>query len=144
MTIVQSILRKKGSPVQTIDPASSVTAAANRLRQDQIGALVVVSEGAVVGLISEREIVHAFAQHGKQLLSMSVKDVMRQNVITVAPEDHVTRVMSLMTHHRARHLPVTEGGKLVGIISIGDAVKDRLDDLELETRVLRDAYIAAR
>jgi CBS domain-containing protein len=69
---------------------------------------------------------------------------MRRDVYTVDPEDHVTRAMALMTQHRVRHLPVVSSGKVVGIVSIGDAVKNRLDDLEAETRVLRDIYIAAR
>jgi len=69
---------------------------------------------------------------------------MRHGVITVSPEESVNRVMKLMTHHRVRHMPVLRNGKLAGIISIGDVVKYRLDDLELETSVLRDAYIAAR
>ena len=74
---------------------------------------------------------------------MSVKEIMRHGVITVSPEESVNRVMKLMTHHRVRHMPVLRNGKLAGIISIGDVVKYRLDDLELETSVLRDAYIAA-
>ena len=75
---------------------------------------------------------------------MSVKEVMRYGVVTVSPEESLNRVMKLMTHHRVRHMPVLRDGKLAGIISIGDVVKYRLDDLELETNVLRDAYIASR
>jgi CBS domain-containing protein len=75
---------------------------------------------------------------------MPVKDIMRQGVITVSPDESVNRVMRLMTHHRVRHMPVLHNGKLAGIISIGDVVKHRLEDLELETNVLRDVYIAAR
>ena len=75
---------------------------------------------------------------------MLVKEIMRQGVITVSPEESVNRMMKLMTRHRVRHMPVLRDGKLAEIISIGDVVKYRLDDLELETNVLRDAYIAAR
>ena len=75
---------------------------------------------------------------------MSVKEIMRHGVITVSPEESVNRVMKLMTHHRVRHMPVLRDGELAGIISIGDVVKYRLDDLELETNILRDAYIASR
>jgi CBS domain-containing protein len=75
---------------------------------------------------------------------MSVKEIMRHGVVTVSPEESVNRVMKLMTHHRVRHMPVLRDGRLAGIISIGDVVKYRLDDLELETNVLRDAYIASR
>ena len=74
---------------------------------------------------------------------MTVNEIMRRGVITVSPDETVTRVMNLMTGHRVRHMPVMCDGKLAGIISIGDVVKHRLDDLELETKVLRDAYIAA-
>jgi predicted transcriptional regulator len=102
-----------------------------------IGALVVTSGEAVLGLISEREIVHAFSRYGETAASMSVKEIMRHGVITVSPEESVNRVMKLMTHHRVRHMPVLRDG-------IGDVVKYRLDDLELETSVLRDAYIATR
>ena len=73
---------------------------------------------------------------------MAVKDIMRHGLVTVAPEDDLSRVMKLMTRHRMRHMPVLRDGKLSGIISIGDVVKHRLDDLELEANVLRDAYIA--
>ena len=75
---------------------------------------------------------------------MPVKEVMQSGVTTVSPDESVNRVMNLMTHHRVRHMPVLRGGKLVGIVSIGDVVKYRLEDLELETSVLRDVYTAAR
>jgi CBS domain-containing protein len=75
---------------------------------------------------------------------MPVKEIMRYGVTTVSPDESVNHVMNLMTHHRLRHMPVLRGGKLAGIISIGDVVKHRLDDLELETNVLRDAYNATR
>jgi CBS domain-containing protein len=73
---------------------------------------------------------------------MTVKDIMRHGLVTVAPDDDLSRVMKLMTRHRVRHMPVLRDGKLCGIISIGDVVKHRLDDLELEANILRDAYIA--
>jgi CBS domain-containing protein len=74
--------------------------------------------------------------------SMTVRDIMRHGLVTVAPDDDLSRVMKLMTRHRVRHMPVLRDGKLCGIISIGDVVKHRLDDLELEANILRDAYIA--
>jgi signal-transduction protein with cAMP-binding, CBS, and nucleotidyltransferase domain len=95
------------------------------------------------GLISEREIVHAITQHGERALSMAVLDVMTRSAITVTPGDTLKRAMSLMTNHRVRHLIVIANGQLVGIVSIGDVVKYRLEDLEAESNVLRDAYIAA-
>jgi CBS domain-containing protein len=105
--------------------------------------LVVASGNSILGVISEREIVHALSQFGEQVASMAVKDIMRHGLVTVAPEDDLSRVMKLMTRHRVRHMPVLRDGKLSGIISIGDVVKHRLDDLELEANILRDAYIAS-
>jgi CBS domain-containing protein len=141
---IETILRQKGTYVATIEPEPSIRRAADWLRIKNIGALVVTSGNAVRGLISEREIVHALSSYGETTASMPVKEIMRHGVITVSPEESVNRVMKLMTLHRVRHMPVLRDGKLAGIISIGDVVKYRLDDLELETNVLRDAYIAAR
>jgi predicted transcriptional regulator len=141
---IESILRQKGTNVRTIAPEASIKRAADWLRAENIGALVVTSENAVLGLISEREIVHAFSRHGETAGSMLVKEIMQSGVTTVSPDESVNRVMKLMTQYRVRHMPVLSGGKLVGIVSIGDVVKHRLQDLELETNVLRDVYNAAR
>ena len=141
---IESILRRKGTDVTTIAPEASIKRAADWLRAKNIGALVVTSENAVLGLISEREIVHAFSRYGETTGSMPVKEIMQYGVITVSLDESVSRVMNLMTHHRVRHIPVLRDDRLAGIISIGDVVKQRLDDLELETNVLRDAYNAAR
>ena len=141
---VESILRKKGTDVATIAPEASVKRAADWLRQKNIGALLVTRSNAVLGLISEREIVHAISRYGETATSMPVSEIMRHSVINVSPTESISHVMRLMTQHRLRHMPVVHDGKLAGIISIGDVVKHRLDDLEVETIVLRDAYIAAR
>jgi CBS domain-containing protein len=141
---IESILRHKGTEVATIRPEASIKSAADWLRARNIGALVVTSGQAVLGLVSEREIVHALSRYGETATSMPVKEIMQSGVITVSPDESVNRVMKLMTRHRVRHMPVLHDGKLAGIISIGDVVKHRLEDLELETTVLRDAYIAAR
>ena len=141
---IESILRRKGTDVTTITPESSVKRAADWLRAKNIGALVVTTENAVLGLISEREIVHAFSRYGETAGSMLVKEIMQFGVTAVSPDESVIRVMNLMTHHRVRHMPVLRDGKLVGIVSIGDVVKHRLEDLELETNVLRDVYNAVR
>jgi CBS domain-containing protein len=141
---IEIILRRKGADVATIDPEKSVEQAAQWLRAKNIGALVVTSGDAVLGLISEREIVHALARSGKTTGSLLVKEIMQHGAITVSPDESVDRVMNLMTHHRVRHMPVLSGSKLIGIVSIGDVVKYRLEDLELETNVLRDVYHAAR
>ena len=141
---VESILRKKGTDVATIAPEVSVKRAADWLRLKNIGALVVTRGDAVLGLISEREIVLAISRYGVTATSMPVSEIMRHGVITVSPAETVSRVMNLMTRHRVRHMPVVHDGKLVGIVSIGDVVRHRLDDLELETSILRDVHISAR
>jgi CBS domain-containing protein len=141
---IESILRRKGSDVATIAPEASIKRAADWLLAKNIGALVVTSGDAVLGLVSEREIVHAFSRHGETAGSMPVKEIMQHGVATVSPDESVNRVMKLMTHHRVRHMPVLRDGKLAGIVSIGDVVKHRLEDLELEANVLRDVYAAAR
>ena len=105
---------------------------------------MVVRDDAVLGIIFERDIVHAFSQYGETVASMPVKDIMTHGLITVAPGDDLNRMMRLMTRHRLRHLPVLRNGKLAGIISIGDVVKRRLDDLELEANVLHEALIVER
>jgi CBS domain-containing protein len=141
---IENILRRKGTDVTTISPEASIKRAADWLRAKNIGALVVMSEDGVLGLISEREIVHAFSRYGETALSMPVKQIMKYGATTVPPDESVNRVMNLMTQHRVRHVLVLRGGELAGIVSIGDVVKHRLEDLELETNVLRDAYHAAR
>jgi CBS domain-containing protein len=141
---IESILRRKGTDVTTIAPDVSIKRAADWLRAKNIGALVVMSEDTILGLVSEREIVHAFSRYGEAAGAILVKEVMQYGVTTVSPDESVNRVMNLMTHHRVRHMPVLRGGKLAGIVSIGDIVKYRLQDLELEANVLRDVYHAAR
>ena len=139
---VESILREKGTDVATTDPEASVKRAADWLHARNIGCLVVTRGNSILGVISEREIVHALSQYGEQVASMPIKEIMRHGLVSVAPEDDLNRVMKLMTRHRVRHMPVLRNVSLSGIISIGDVVKHRLDGLELEANVLRDAYIA--
>jgi CBS domain-containing protein len=141
---IESILSRKGTDVTTIGPEANIKSAAGWLRAKNIGALVVTSGNAVLGLISEREVVDAFSRYGESAGSMPVKEIMQRGVTTVSPDESVNRVMNLMTHHRVRHMPVLRGGKLAGIVSIGDVVKYRLEELELETNVLRDIYNTAR
>jgi CBS domain-containing protein len=140
---IQNILDRKGAEVFTIHSTDTVRTAAQLMQAHGIGALVVRSGDPISGLISERDIVHAISQHGERALSMAVSDMMTRNAVTVTPGDSLKRAMSLMTNHRLRHLTVIAEGNLVGIVSIGDVVKYRLEDLETESSVLRDAYIAA-
>src|SRR6266850_160886 len=136
---IQAILYQKGENVETIAPDASVRDAAARLRDENIAALVVTKAGAILGIVSEREIVRALSGHGERAAAMKVADILMRDFATVAPEDSLKRAMTLMTRHRTRHLPVLRGGKLAGIVSIGDVVKHRLEDLELGTNVLHDA-----
>jgi CBS domain-containing protein len=140
---VETALAAKGREVATVHPSATLATVAQRLRLERIGALVVVEEGKVVGIISERDVVHAFAAHRAETSEIKVAEVMTRNVISCRREDSLTRVLGVMTRQRVRHLPVLEAGRLVGLISIGDAVKHRLDELELEAAVMRDAYVAA-
>jgi CBS domain-containing protein len=140
---IQSILDRKGADLFTIEPTATVGTAAHLMRARGIAALVVKSGDVISGLISERDIVHSISQHRERALSLIVLDVMSRNAVTIAPGDTLKRAMSLMTNHRVRHLIVIENDQPVGVVSIGDVVKYRLEDLEAESNVLRDAYIAA-
>jgi CBS domain-containing protein len=142
---VGAILKSKGSDVETISGDATVGEAVARLRDAEIGALVVSSDGqSVDGVLSERDVVAGLADHGAEILGRKVEDVMTSRVATCSPDDGVEKVMLEMTELRARHFPVVEGGRLVGIVTIGDVVKNRLDEVQLEKNVLRDSYIAGR
>ncbi len=139
---VDGILNAKGRQVETIRPDATVAVAVNRLGALRIGALVVSADGRTVdGTISERDIVRGLARHGIRLLDLDVSDVMARNVPVCSPADTVKDVMAQMTRTRNRHVPVVQGGQLQGLVSIGDLVKHRVEELELQTNVLRDPYI---
>jgi CBS domain-containing protein len=140
---VETILQRKGREVLTISPIASVKSAAQMMKKYAVAALVVTSCDIVIGVLSEREITRAFARHGELLSTMKVKDILERGLVTISPEDSLKRAMELMSRNRVRHLPVLVDGKLAGIVSIGDIVKSRLDELQLETGVLRDIYISA-
>lgn len=139
---VKLILRDKGAAVQTVRPDATITAAVDLLKTKRIGVLVVSSDGnSVDGIISERDIVNGLADHGANLLDQQVGVLMTRDVKTCSPEDSINSVMELMTDRRIRHVPVVQDGSLAGIISIGDAVKNRLHELEHEAEHLRE-YIS--
>ena len=128
---VADILKVKGTDVVTTGPDE--------------GAVVVCDAAAkVVGVISERDIIRGVAVNGARALEMRVRDLMTGEVITCKPTETISEVMKVMTERRFRHLPVVDGGELQGIISIGDVVKNRLEETEMEARVLRDYVIASR
>lgn len=136
---VAGILKVKGSDVITVLPSDSIAAVAAILDQRRIGAVLVVDKsGKLQGLLSERDIVRALAQDGGACLDLRVQDLMTKDLVTISPTDSIDRVMTLMTENRIRHLPVLEGGRLAGFISIGDVVKSRIDEVEREAAALRD------
>jgi CBS domain-containing protein len=139
---VETILRTKGRTVATIRPDETIGAAVDALISRNIGALVVTEDGGGVdGIISERDIVHALTDRGAGLLSVKVAEVMTRRVITCEPSDTIEKLMAEMTNRRIRHFPVVQDGRLCGIVSIGDVVKNRLDEVEYEARSLR-SFIA--
>ena len=142
---VTEILSNKGADVITIWPGASLRSAVDRMTKRNVGALVVVDdEGAVVGMVSERDVVLALVASAERALGESVADVMSRRPITCGPDDRLAALMAVMTEHRVRHIPVVEAGHLLGIVSIGDLVKARLGELEFESNVLRDAYLRVR
>jgi CBS domain-containing protein len=140
---VAAILKAKGTRVETTRPETTVYSIAWELKVKSIGSLVVVSEdgATILGMVSERDLVRGLSEHGAHLQALPVSKVMTAPVLTCTPEERVTAVMARMTRYRVRHLPVIDGGKLSGIISIGDVVKYRLDELELEANVLRETLM---
>ena len=139
---VETILRNKGNWVATIRPDATIAEAVDMLHRERIGAIVVSNDGdGVDGILSERDIVAALAEQGTNLLSRSVDDVMTHDVITCDPGDTVGELMAEMTNRRIRHFPVVADSRLIGIVSIGDLVKSRLDEVEFEARSMR-SFIA--
>lgn len=139
---VADILKQKGAEVMAVRPTETIATLSHRLRMARIGAMVVTGEGGrLEGIISERDIVHGVAEYGAACLAKTVADVMTKRVVTCAPEDSVARIARIMTENRIRHLPVMEGRKVVGVVSVGDVVKNRLEEMSLEASVLRDIAI---
>lgn len=139
---VAKILDNKGSDVITIRPDATISDAIELLRDHGIGALVVSSNGTSVdGIVSERDFVRGFADKGGALLSAPVSDVMTSEVLTCARTDTSRELLGQMTQSRVRHVPVVENGALCGMVSIGDAVKSRLDEVMHEAESLRE-YIS--
>ena len=140
---VQAILSRKGSDVATVEAGATVARAVELLREHGVGALVVSDDGRIIeGIISERDVVRRLAAEGAAVLDSTVARVMTRAVTTCGAEDELDHLMQLMTDRRIRHVPVVEEhGALIGIISIGDVVKRRIEDVEREAEEIR-AYIA--
>lgn len=139
---IATILQHKGSNVFTIPLSARVRDAVAALNEHRIGALLVISEGSVVGVLSERDVVRGLHRGGAEALERPVRACMTSPVVTIAPEDSINEAMALMTHRRIRHLPVMAGGRLAGLVSIGDLVAARIAEAEREAALLKD-YIAS-
>ncbi len=141
---VKSILAAKGHAVETIAPTATLADAARQLSERRIGAVVVTDDnGQIEGMLSERDIVRTVAGRGPTALDRPVQEVMTRNVITCRATDTVGAVMEQMTRGKFRHVPVVEGRRLAGIISIGDVVKHRLEEMEKESNAMRDYILTA-
>jgi CBS domain-containing protein len=139
---VEHILLTKGREVFTIDPGHTLAEAAKILVERRIGALIVADQfRPVLGILSERDIVRALAARGSAALDEPIAGLMTEKVVSCTTKAALNEVMELMTEGKFRHVPVIEGGRLIGIVSIGDIVKHRLAEIEEETRAMRD-YIA--
>ena len=142
---ISGILANKGSSVATIRHDATIGDAAEQLARHRVGALVVSDDGDTIeGILSERDLARGLAVHGATVIGMRVTDLMTRDVVTCEPTDSVERLMGVMTDRRIRHLPVVDAGHLAGIVSIGDIVKSRLDELEVERATLRDYLTTGR
>ncbi len=139
MLVTQIFKQKKAHRIVTIHPEMTVPEAAGILEQEHIGALMIMGDdGALVGILSERDIVRAIPKYGADFLTLSVEQLMTRSVVTCGPDARVHQIMQKMTEGHFRHMPVIEDGKLIGMISIGDVVKSRVDELEDEEAHMRN------
>jgi CBS domain-containing protein len=137
--IVNTILSSKGSNVVTIEPTATLADACQLLTKHRIGAVLVTGAGSqIAGIVSERDIVRAMAAHGAAALDLPLAEIMTRKVVTCSRGDTIAGLMVQMTEGKFRHLPVVEDGKVLGIISIGDVVKTRLQEMEHEHSAMRE------
>jgi CBS domain-containing protein len=135
---VRAILDTKGHQVEGIQPGATLSAAVKILGERKIGAVLVTNLGRIEGILSERDIVRVLAERGADVLDEPISNVMTRKVVSCRPSDTVAAIMEMMTVGKFRHLPVVEDGKLVGLISIGDIVKWRVQEYEREQEALRE------
>ncbi|GLR81316.1 CBS domain-containing protein (plasmid) [Azospirillum oryzae] len=139
---VAAVLKRKGNRIVSATPGDSVAAVTRLLTEHRIGAVLVMDDdGQPVGILSERDVVRAVARDGADALDRPAADLMTRELITGTPTDTVADMMAVMTQRRIRHVPIVESGQVIGVISIGDVVKARIDDAELEVESLR-GYVA--
>ncbi len=140
--IVSQILKSKGGQVYTVSKETTIIEISCLLASNRVGAAVIVDgNGSVEGIISERDIVCGFSKYGAKVLDMPAEDLMTKNVIMRGTESHINELMLEMSNSRIRHMPILDDGELVGLISIGDVVKNRVEELQAEGDMLRE-YIA--
>jgi CBS domain-containing protein len=135
---VRSILDSKGHQIQSVEPDTKLSAAIKILGERKIGAVLVMSQGRIEGILSERDIVRVLGERGAKVVDEPVSAVMTRKVVSCRESDTVSSLMEMMTLGKFRHLPVIEDGRVVGLISIGDVVKRRVQEYELEQEALRD------
>ena len=135
---IAAILSTKGSQVWTIAAEAPLRDAITLLGEKRIGAMPVIRGGAVAGVLSERDLVHCLKEHGAAVLDWPAEQAMTAPAVTVTRDTDVLHALALMTKRRLRHLPVVENGELVGLVSIGDLVKFRIDRIEAEAAAMRD------
>jgi CBS domain-containing protein len=139
---IADLLRTKGTAVATVTPETTVTTLLAGLAENNVGAMVVVApDGSIAGIVSERDVVRRLNDHGPALLDGPVSDIMTKLVASCGPDDSIDQLSVLMTERRIRHVPVLVDGRLAGIISIGDVVKNRMEQLEKSQEQL-EAYIS--
>ena len=138
---ISDLLRSKGTAVATVEPQTTVTELISGLAEHNVGAMVVVGPEGIAGIVSERDVVRRLNDQGPALLSKPVSEIMTKLVATCTPEDSVDHLSALMTERRIRHVPVLVNGKLAGIVSIGDVVKNRMQELE-KSQLQLEAYIS--
>jgi CBS domain-containing protein len=140
---VSDILSQKGNSVISVKAATSVAQVAQDLTELRIGSVLVLeADNRIAGIVSERDLVRALARHGAKAMELEARNVMTTDVVTCDPDDTIDHVMEVMTRGRFRHLPVVRHGELLGLVSIGDVVKARLEETRHETEALK-AYIVA-
>jgi len=135
---VRDILNQKSGNIQSTTPGTAIIDAIHQLNEHNIGSLLVLEEGKVVGIMTERDVLHAAGRATEEWVNLTVGDIMTRDIISCEPEALVEGIMATMTENRIRHLPVLEGDNLVGMVSIGDVVKARLKETEAEASQLKE------
>lgn len=142
---VGDILKEKGTTVKTIRPNATALDLAEQLRIQRIGAVVVLNDNfAIGGIVTERDLAYSLAIHASKLPTVTVDRLMTRAVVVCSPDDSVSEIIQVMSQRRIRHLPVLNMDRILGIISIGDVLKNRLKEIQMEADVLRDYAIARR